>query len=46
MDQFAALNEVYQQYFVSDYPARTTLEAARLPKDMSVEIDAIALLPG
>jgi 2-iminobutanoate/2-iminopropanoate deaminase len=40
---FAAMNEVYGRYFPSDPPARTTVEAARLPRDARVEIDLIAL---
>jgi len=44
MDDFAAMNQVYAKYFPSNPPARSTVEAARLPKDALVEIDAIALL--
>ena len=40
---FAAMNVVYARYFPSDPPARTTIEAARLPRDARVEIDLIAL---
>jgi 2-iminobutanoate/2-iminopropanoate deaminase len=40
---FAAMNEVYGRYFGEVPPARTTVEAARLPKDVLVEIDVIAL---
>ena len=43
MNDFAAMNEVYGKYFSSAPPARSTIEAARLPKDVSVEIDVIAL---
>ena len=43
MDDFAAMNEVYGKYFSSIRPARSTIEAARLPKDVLVEIDVIAL---
>ena len=43
MDDFAAMNKVYGQYFSSDAPARSTVEVARLPKDVLVEIDVIAL---
>jgi 2-iminobutanoate/2-iminopropanoate deaminase len=43
MNDFAAMNEVYARYFPGTPPARTTIEAARLPKDILVEIDAIAL---
>jgi 2-iminobutanoate/2-iminopropanoate deaminase len=43
MDDFAAMNAVYDKIFGPHPPARTTVEAARLPKDSPVEIDAIAL---
>ena len=43
MNDFAAMNEVYGRYFPNDPPARSTIEAARLPKDARVEIDLIAL---
>jgi len=43
MDDFAAMNGVYGKYFSSTPPARSTVEVARLPKDMLVEIDVIAL---
>jgi 2-iminobutanoate/2-iminopropanoate deaminase len=43
MNDFAAMNRVYGQYFSSDPPARATVEVARLPKDALVEIDVIAL---
>ncbi len=43
MGDFAAMNEVYGRYFSQTPPARTTIEAARLPKDVLVEIDVIAL---
>ena len=43
MADFAAMNEVYARYFNSNPPARSTVEAARLPKDVQVEIDVIAL---
>jgi 2-iminobutanoate/2-iminopropanoate deaminase len=43
MNDFTAMNQVYGQYFSSDPPARSTVEAARLPKDVLVEIDVIAL---
>jgi 2-iminobutanoate/2-iminopropanoate deaminase len=42
MNDFAAVNEVYGQYFSQPYPARVTVQVARLPKDARVEIDAIA----
>jgi 2-iminobutanoate/2-iminopropanoate deaminase len=43
MNDFAAMNEVYGRYFKEDAPARATVEAARLPRDARVEIEAIAL---
>jgi 2-iminobutanoate/2-iminopropanoate deaminase len=43
MDDFAAMNEVYDRYFKQAPPARSTVEVARLPKDVLVEIDVIAL---
>ncbi len=43
MSDFAAMNEVYGQHFTSAPPARATVEVARLPKDVLVEIDVIAL---
>ena len=44
MNDFAAVNEVYAAYFGSAPPARATVEVSRLPKDVRVEIDAIAVL--
>ncbi len=44
MNEFAAMNEVYAQYFGKSAPARSTVEVARLPKDVRVEIEAIALV--
>ncbi len=43
MGDFAAMNEVYGRYFKQEPPARSTVEVARLPKDVLVEIDVIAL---
>jgi 2-iminobutanoate/2-iminopropanoate deaminase len=43
MNDFAAMNAVYGKYFGSAPPARSTVEVARLPKDVQVEIDVIAL---
>jgi 2-iminobutanoate/2-iminopropanoate deaminase len=43
MNDFAAMNEVYGRYFSQDAPARATVEAARLPRDARVEIEAIAM---
>ena len=42
MNDFAAMNEVYGKYFAEPYPARATVQVARLPKDARVEIDLIA----
>jgi 2-iminobutanoate/2-iminopropanoate deaminase len=44
LKDFAAMNEVYSRYFVHHPPARSTVEVARLPRDVRVEIEAIALL--
>ncbi len=44
MNDFAAMNEVYGRHFTADPPARSTVEVARLPKDVLVEIDVIALV--
>lgn len=43
MDDFSAMNAVYGKYFGSSPPARSTVEVERLPKDVRVEIDVIAL---
>jgi len=43
MDDFAAMNEVYGRYFGENPPARATVQAARLPRDARVEIEAIAI---
>ena len=43
MNDFTAMNEVYGRYFTGAPPARSTVEVARLPKDVLVEIDVIAL---
>ena len=43
MNDFAAMNDVYERFFPQRPPARSTVEVARLPKDVRVEIDAIAL---
>lgn len=44
MDDFAAINEVYGEYFREHKPARSCVEVARLPKDVQVEIEVIALV--
>jgi 2-iminobutanoate/2-iminopropanoate deaminase len=43
MNDFAAMNEVYGRHFTDEPPARSTVEVARLPKDVLVEIDVVAL---
>lgn len=43
MNEFVDINEVYAEYFESHKPARATVEVARLPKDVRVEIEAIAI---
>jgi 2-iminobutanoate/2-iminopropanoate deaminase len=44
MGDFPKMNEVYGRFFASNPPARSTVQAARLPRDVSVEIDAIAVV--
>jgi 2-iminobutanoate/2-iminopropanoate deaminase len=44
MNDFAAMNEVYGRYFAKNPPSRSTVEAARLPRDVRVEIDLIAVV--
>ena len=44
MNDFAAMNQVYGKYFGAAPPARSTVEVARLPKDVLVEIDVVALV--
>lgn len=46
MDDFAAMNEVYSAYFEAPYPARATVQVARLPRDARIEIDVIATYEG
>lgn len=46
MNEFSAVNDVYSQYFKTDFPARETVEVSRLPKDVNVEISVTALLRG
>ena len=43
MNDFTAMNEVYGKYFAENPPARATVQAARLPRDARVEIEAIAV---
>ena len=45
LGEFAAMNEVYAKYFSEPYPARSTVQVVRLPRDCRVEIDVIAILP-
>ncbi len=42
--EFAAMNEVYSSYFAAPYPARSTVQVVKLPRDVRVEIDVIAIL--
>ena len=42
MNEFAAMNAVYEQHFAAPYPARSTVQVARLPRDVRVEIEVIA----
>lgn len=44
MDDFSSVNEVYGSFFTEDPPARETVQVAKLPKDVNVEISIIALL--
>jgi 2-iminobutanoate/2-iminopropanoate deaminase len=44
MGEFAAMNEVYSRYVVDPPPARATVQVARLPRDVRIEVDAIAVL--
>lgn len=41
MDNFTKVNEIYAKYFTTDFPARSCVEVARLPKDVLIEIEAI-----
>ncbi|WP_094603712.1 RutC family protein [Sporomusa silvacetica DSM 10669] len=43
MNDFAAVNAIYAQYFTKEFPARACVEVARLPKDALVEVEAIAV---
>lgn len=43
MNDFAALNEIYAEYFTGDFPARSCVEVARLPKDVLIEMEAVAM---
>jgi 2-iminobutanoate/2-iminopropanoate deaminase len=44
MDDFAAMNKVYAEFFKPPYPARSAVQVARLPRDVKVEIEAIAAM--
>ncbi len=45
MNDFAAMNDVYGSFFGAEPPARSAVEVARLPRNVSIEIEAIALIP-
>jgi 2-iminobutanoate/2-iminopropanoate deaminase len=45
MEHFKAFNKIYASYFPTEPPARSTLEVARLPLDVLIEVEAIAALP-
>jgi 2-iminobutanoate/2-iminopropanoate deaminase len=44
LSDFGVMNELYAKYFTQPYPARSTVQVARLPKDVRIEIDVIAVL--
>ena len=44
MNDFAAMNTVYAEFFTENFPARSAVQVARLPKDVKVEIEAIAFI--
>jgi 2-iminobutanoate/2-iminopropanoate deaminase len=44
LGEFAQMNEIYANYFSAPYPARSTVQVVKLPKDVRVEIDVIAVL--
>ena len=44
LGEFAAMNEIYSSYFTAPYPARSTVQVVKLPRDVRVEIDVIAIL--
>ena len=44
LGEFAAMNEIYASYFSAPYPARSTVQVVKLPRDVKVEIDLIAVL--
>lgn len=45
MNDFAAVNEVYSEYFKNNAPARSAVQVAKLPKDGVIEIEAVAVIP-
>ena len=45
MNDFVLVNKIYGQYFKEPYPARSCVEVVRLPKDVSIEIEAVAIVP-
>jgi len=44
LGEFGAMNEIYSSYFTAPYPARSTVQVVKLPRDVRVEIDVIAVL--
>lgn len=44
MNDFATINEVYKKYFTKNFPARSCVEVARLPKDVLIEIECVAVV--
>ena len=44
LGEFVAMNEIYSSYFTAPYPARSTVQVVKLPRDVRVEIDVIAVL--
>ena len=44
MNDFGKINDIYKEFFTSDFPARSCFEVARLPKDVLIEIEAIAVV--
>lgn len=45
LNDFNYMNDVYARYFCGNCPARTTIQAARLPREVAIAIDAIAVIP-
>jgi len=45
MNDFGTINKIYSEYFTAPFPARSCVEVARLPKDVGIEIEAIAVVP-